>query len=154
MVRTLEEVGLFTFFGEGGKAMQENSTKGSWFLIMVSWEMDADGDAVKRFHQVYNYLNLRAPGMDKNEEDRKAAESLYNKHYPEDPLVEDDPVYDIVEGSLKPFNLIGRRKFVIICQTPSNRVLQRLSKMISLNVRISVDIFPATYVTELRDILR
>jgi hypothetical protein len=33
-------------------------------------------------------------------------------------------------------------------------VLQRLSKMISLGTHISVDIFPATYVTELRDILR
>ena len=154
MVRTLEEVGRFTFFGEGDKPMLANSKDGSWFMIMVSWEMGADGEAVQRFHQVYKYLNLRAPGMDENEDKRKEAEKVYNESYPKDPLVEDDPVYDIVQGSLKPLNLIGRRKLVIICQTPSNRVLQRLSKMISLNAHISVEIFPATYVTELRDLLR
>ncbi len=125
----------------------------NWFLIMVSWEMGADEVAVSRFHQVYMYLNVRAPGMDEDKRKRREAEDAYNECYKDDPIVTDDPVYDIVVGSLKPFNLIGRRKFVIICQTPSNRVLQRLSKMISLKAPINVEIFPATYVTELRDIL-
>lgn len=120
----------------------------NWFLIMVSWEMSADQEAVRRFHKVYKYLTMKAPGVNKD-----LARKDYNKIYPEDPIGDDDPVYEIVDNSLKPLNLIGRRKFIIICQTPSNRVLQRLSKMISLEAPISVEIFPATYVTELVDIL-
>ena len=131
--------------------MTVNSNDGSWFMIMVSWEMGADGEAVQRFHQVYMYLNIRAPNIGKDEQMKRQAE--YNESYPNDPVREDDPVYDIVEGSLKPLNLIGRRRFVIIFQTKSNKVLQRLSKMISLLAHITVEIFPATYVTELRDTL-
>lgn len=123
----------------------------NWFLIMVSWEMGADDEAVQRFSQVYMYLNIRAPDI--KEDEQKKRQEEYNKSYPDDPVREDDPVYEIVQGSLKPLNLIGRRRFVIILQTKSNKVLQRLSKMISLHAHITVEIFPATYVTELRGIL-
>jgi hypothetical protein len=141
-----------SLFGKGGDTM-ETGRHYNWFMIMVSWDMGADSEAVQRFIKVYMYLNVRAPGMDEHKDRQEAAVKAYNDAYKDDPIVEDDPVYDIVHGTLKPFNLIGRRRFVILFQTPSNRVLQRLSKMISLYAPINVEIFPATYVTELRDIL-
>ena len=130
---------------------REIPTEGNWFLIMVSWEAEADKDAVERFHQVYKYLNIRAPGIDPAERDRRKKE--YNGSYGEDLIVAGDPVDDIVEGTLMPLNLIGRRTFVIILQTPSSKVLQRLSKMISLYVNINVEIFPATHVHDLIGIM-
>jgi hypothetical protein len=134
----LEEVELFSFFGEGGRVME-----GNWFLIMCSWEMGADDVAVQRFHDVYDYLNILAPP----EEARKVRLAELRSNAPNDPRL------TLVPESLKSLNLIGRRKFVIICQTTSNRVLQALSRMISLGAPISVDIFPATYVHDLKDIL-
>jgi hypothetical protein len=130
---------------------REIPTEGNWYLIMVSWEAEADKDAVKRFHQVYKYLNIRAPRIDAME--REIRKKEYNGFYEEDLIMAGDPVDDIVEGTLMPLNLIGRRKFVIILQTPSSRVLQRLSKMISLYVNINVEIFPATHVHDLIGIM-
>jgi hypothetical protein len=134
--------------GKGGDTMEYH-----WFMIMVSWDIGADSEAVQRFAKVYLYLNVRAPYMDDHKDEQAAAVKTYNEAYKDDPIVGDDPIHEIVSGTLKPFNLIGRRRFVILLQTSSNRVLQRLSKMISLYAPIRVEIFPATYVTELKDIL-
>jgi hypothetical protein len=145
MVWTLEEVELFTFFGEGGRVMPVKSSDGNWFLIMCSWEMGEDAEAVQRFHAVYEYFTPLTPTD--NPEGRQEALAL---------LAKDDPRLSLVPDSLKSLNLIGRRKFVIICQIiseNSNRVLQALSRKISLGAPISVEIFPATYVHDLTNIL-
>ena len=123
--------------------MEEQRKQYNWFLIMSSWEKGADDEAVKRFHDVYKYLKVLAPPDDVRQ---KTLAQLARKN-PEDPRL------TLVPESLKALNLIGRRKFVIICQTTSNRVLQELSKMISLGASISVEIFPATYVYDLEAIL-
>jgi hypothetical protein len=156
---------ILTFSSKGGSVMadeQKGGEQNSWFLIMVSWEPGGDGEAVKRFHQVYMYLNIRAPFNTDDDEKKSAIQQGRKEEYEQylkdnelalETLDENDPVYDIVEDSIKALNLIGRRKFVIIFQTKSNRVLQRLSKIISLGTEISVEIFPATYVTELKELL-
>jgi len=125
--------------------LQANSSEGSWFLIMASWEIGADDKAVQRFHEVYEYLLPLAP-TDDPELRQKALAAL----------PKDDPRSTLVADSLKSLNLIGRRKFVIICQIlndKSNKWLQKLSKMISLGAHINVEIFPATYVHDLEAIL-
>ncbi len=126
--------------------LRANSTEGSWFLIMCSWEMGADDEAVKRFHEVYKYLRILAPP----DEVRKEALAKLAKENPNDLRL------TLVADSLKSLNLIGRRKFVIVCQIISpncNRMLQELSKMIGLGASINVEIFPATYVHDLEAIL-
>jgi len=126
--------------------MQGKSSDGSWFLITCSWEIGADDEAVKRFHEVYKYLRILAPPDNVRQ---KALAELARKN-PQDPRLQ------IVPESLKSLNLIGRRKFVIVCQIISshcNKVLQELSRMISLGAPISVEIFPATYVHDLEAIL-
>jgi len=110
----------------------------SWFLIMCSWEPDADGDAVAKFGVVYDYLQLLT-------DDQKLAE--FKKNNPDDPLV------DLDSDSFKAINLIGRRQFVIIGQAKSNRLQQHLALMIGLGTRIKVEVFPATYVHDLRTVL-
>jgi hypothetical protein len=142
----LEAVELFIFFREGGRVMQVKSSDGNWFLIMCSWEMGADAAAIQRFHDVYDYLRILSPP---DEVRQKALAELALK----DP---NDPRLTLVPESLKSLNLIGRRKFVIICQTTTNncnRVLQALSRIISLEAPISVEIFPATYVHDLINLL-
>jgi hypothetical protein len=119
-------------------------TEGSWFLIMVSWEAGADAAAQERFKEVFEYLNI-FKSEDPKARDEKLKE-LEKKH-PADPRLE------VVPDSLKALNLIGRRKFVIIFQTKSNKVLLALSKMISWSGPISVEIFPASYVFEVERIL-
>lgn len=118
--------------------MQETLTGYSWFLIMCSWEPDADGDAVAKFGVVYDYLQLLT-------DDQKLAE--FKKNNPDDPLV------DLDSDSFKAINLIGRRQFVIIGQAKSNRLQQHLALMIGLGTRIKVEVFPATYVHDLRTVL-
>jgi hypothetical protein len=105
--------------------------------------MGADEEAVKRFYEVYKYLRILAPPDDVRQKALAA-------------LPKDDPRLTLVADSLKSLNLIGRRKFVIVCQIISpncNKVLQELSKMISLYAPINVEIFPATYVHDLEAIL-
>jgi len=125
--------------------LQANSSEGSWFLIMASWEIGADDKAVQRFHEVYEYLLPLAP-TDDPELRQKALAAL----------PKDDPRSTLVADSLKSLNLIGRRKFVIICQIISpncNKLLQTLSRMIILDAPINVEIFPATFVHDLNAIL-
>jgi hypothetical protein len=129
--------------------MSEKPTEGNWFLIMVSWEAGADAEAIQRFYDVYDYLLPLAPANVIPEEirDRVKADPIQSP---------DDPRLGLVPASLKSLNLIGRRKFVIIGQTTSNnsnRVLQALSRKISLGAPISVEIFPATNVHDLIGIL-
>ena len=109
-----------------------------WFVIVSSWEAGADDAAVQRFHDVYQYLNVLAPDY------REKALAGLDKN---------DPRRDIVPETLRALNLIGRRKFMIICQTRSNRVLQELSKKISLGAPVNVEIFPATNVHDLEALL-
>ena len=109
-----------------------------WFVVVSSWEAGADDAAVQRFHDVYKYLNVLAP------ERREKALAGLERH---------DPRLDIVPESLRALNLIGRRKFMIICQARSTRVLQELSKKISLGAPINVEIFPATNVHDLEALL-
>lgn len=111
---------------------------GNWFLIMTSWEIGADEVAIERFHKVYEYLmplmkdDWRKEMMEIDQQDARLA---------------------FTSGTVKALNLIGRRTFIIIGQTRSNRVLQLLSRMISLKAPISVEIFPATDVHDLKDLL-
>jgi hypothetical protein len=142
----LKDVELFTFLGEGGSVMEMNSSKGNWFLIECSWQMGADAEAIQRFREVYKYLLPLA-----STDDPKVRQVAIERAAKEDPLL-----LNVVPDSLKSLNLIGRRKFVIICQIlndKSNKWLQKLSKMISLEAPISVEIFPATYVHDLEAIL-
>lgn len=123
--------------------MDVKSTEGNWFLIMCTWEMGADDIAVQRFHDLYDYLRILAPPDDVRQ---KAL----------DALPRDDPRLTLVPDSLKSLNLIGRRTFVIVCQIiseKSNKLLQELSKRMSLGAPISVEIFPATFVHDLLDVL-
>jgi len=134
--------------GKGGGAIPKSS-EGNWFLIMASWEMGADAEAIQRFYDVYHYLLPLAPS--------DAIPGEIRDRIKEDPILDpDDPRSSLVPTSLKSLNLIGRRKFVIIGQTTSNnsnRVLQALSRKISLGAPINVEIFPATYVHDLIGIL-
>jgi hypothetical protein len=108
--------------------------EGNWFLIMVSWDWDADQDAIRKFQWVYKYLNA------------------YNVKAEWDKVKADDPRKAIDFDSLKALNLIGQRKFVIIGRTRSNVVLQEISANITLQTAIRVDVFPATYVHEFKKI--
>jgi hypothetical protein len=128
--------------------MFEERSEGNWFLIMASWGIDADEKAKERFYDVYDYLRLLAPP----EKIPKVMQGIKRDSVPG----EDDLLMDIVPGSLKSLNLIGRRKFVIVCKIkPSggNRLLQTLSKKISFGAPISVEIFPATDVHDLIGIM-
>ena len=99
----------------------------NWFLIMCSWDPDADKQAIDRFQWVYNYyLNV------------------YDARLKEIP--DEDPRKDLDFYNLIALNLIGQRKFVIIGRTKSNRVLQEISSNVTLETSIRVDVFPATYV--------
>jgi hypothetical protein len=104
----------------------------NWFMIMVSWDWNADQDAISKFQWVYNYLN--AYNVPEKWEKIKA-----------DP---NDHRNAIDFESLKAINLIGQRKFVIIGRTASNKVLQEISANITLHTAIKVDVSPATYVHE------
>ena len=121
-------------FGQGGNTM-DTGKHYNWFLIMCSWDWGTDKVALERFVEVFRYLNKR---------DKQAWEKVIA-----DP---DDPRHALDFDSLKALNLIGQRKFVIIGRTTSNRVLQELSSMITLETAIRVDVFPATYVREFAEI--
>ena len=118
--------------------MQQTLPGYSWFLITCSWEPDADADAVNKFGGVYDYLNLLT-------DDNKLKE-FRNKN-------PTDPLFDLDSDSFKALNLIGRRQFVIIGQATSNRLQQKLALDIGLGTRIKVEVFPATYVHDLRTVL-
>ena len=115
---------------------QTKTLKGhSWFLITCSWEPGADVEAEDRFIKTYKYLDeLSTDGW-------------------RDKLDTDDPRLDLDSESLRAFNLIGRRQFVVIGQTRSNRVLQELAIKIGLGAPIRVDVFPATLVHDLYNIM-
>jgi hypothetical protein len=127
--------------------MPEIATEGSWFLIMVSWEVGADAAAQKRFGEVLKYLRIFKCEDLTNPKDVAARDKALKG------LKKGDFRLEIVPNSLKAINLIGRRKFVIIFQVKSNKVLLALSKMISWSAPISVEIFPASYVFEVESIL-
>jgi hypothetical protein len=112
--------------------MMEEQKQYNWFLIMCSWDWNADQDAIKKFQWVYNYLNA------------------YNvkEQWEEISANANDPRNALDFDSLKALNLIGQRKFVIIGQTTSNKVLQEISSHVTLETAIRVDVFPATYVHE------
>jgi len=103
----------------------------SWFMIMCSWELGADDEAVQNFNKLYEYLNV-----------------LTDEKW-RDKLNPNDFRLDLDSESIIALNLIGRRKFVIICQARSNKVLQELSKRVSLRAPVKVEIFPATTVHDL-----
>jgi hypothetical protein len=160
MVLSIAGGRAFHLFREGGKVMTAKksegkedrvipkSSEGNWYLIMCSWETGADDEAVQRFHHLYTYFSILTPTKDpKVREDALAKLKSHDPH---------DPRLTLVPESLKSLNLIGRRKFVIICQITSencNRELQTLSREISLGAPVSVEIFPATYVHDLIGVL-
>ena len=104
----------------------------NWFMITVSWDWNADQDAINKFQWVYNYLN--AYNVPEKWRKIKADPNDYRNAIDFD--------------SLKAINLIGQRKFVIIGRTTSNKVLQEMSSNITLHTAVKVDFFPATYVHE------
>lgn len=118
--------------------MQQTLPGHSWFMIMCSWEPDADGEAVKKFGAVYDYLQLLT-------DDQKLTE--FENRNP------DDPLFDLDLDSFKALNLIGRHQFVFIGQATSNRLQQKLALDIGLGTHIKVEVFPATYVHDLRKVL-
>jgi len=127
--------------------MSEEQTKGSWFMIMVNWEAGADAEAQESFKEVFDYLKIF---KSQDAKDRDHRDEELNKIKEKNPA---DPLLEIVPDSLRGLNLIGRRKFVIILQTKSNRVLLELSKMIAWGRHISVEIFPASYVFEVHEVM-
>jgi hypothetical protein len=112
--------------------MKREEKQYNWFLIMCSWDWNADQDAFKKFQWVYNYLNAYN------------VKDLWEK-ISADP---NDHRNALDFDSLKGLNLIGQRKFVIIGRTTSNKVLQEISSNVTLQTSIRVDVFPATYVHE------
>jgi hypothetical protein len=115
---------------------QTETLKGhSWFLMMFSWEPGADVEAEERFIKAYKYL------------DELSADDWRDK------LDTDDPRLDLDSESLRALNLIGRRKFVVIGQSTSNRVLQELALKVGLGAPIKVEVFPATFVHDLYKIM-
>ena len=118
---------FLTFWGKGGRVMPQTKTLDghSWFMLTASWEPDADSKALNVFGNVYKMLKDFGTTSQKPE------------------------LQDLDPDSLKALNLIGRRKFVIIGQTQSNIPLQYLSREISLQQPVKVEIFPATYVHDL-----
>jgi len=110
----------------------EQKDKYNWFLIMCSWDSNADKDALKRFGRLYDYLDIYPDRWDK--------------------LPDEDPRKALDIKELKALNLIGQRKFVIIGRTRSNRVLQKISSDITLETAIRVEVFPATYVREFKEV--
>ena len=123
----------------------------SWYLIMVSWEMDDEIRAIHKFKNLYRYLSPLTPT------DVKIDQKVKDWVGPIPELGgDDDPRRDIVDGSLKPLNLNGSRKFVIIFKIKpdrSHRIVTEISARISLNAPIKVEIFPATYVHDLVRVL-
>ena len=118
--------------------MQKTLRNHSLFMIVCSWEPEEDAIAVERFGKLYGYLNML------NNSDKLAALQKQNPY---------DPLFDIDADSFKAINLIGRREFVLIGQASSNRLEQRIALDIGLGSRIKVEVFPATYVHDLRSIL-
>ena len=118
--------------------MQKTLTGYSWFMIVCSWEPEEDDDAVKKFGAVYDYLQPL--------NDDKTLKEFENE-------IPDDPLLDLDPDSFKALNLIGRRQFVLIGQATSNRLQQKLALEIGLGTRIKVEVFPATYVHDLRGVL-
>jgi hypothetical protein len=112
--------------------MMEEQKQYNWFLIMCSWDWNADQDAIKKFQWVYNYLNA----YNVKEQWKRISANV------------DDFRNALDFDSLKGLNLIGQRKFVIIGRTTSNKVLQEISSNVTLGTAIRVDVFPATYVHE------
>jgi hypothetical protein len=110
--------------------MMEEQKQYNWFLIMCSWDWNADADALKKFQWVYRYLNVY--------NDKDEWQKLVNNP--------NDPRNAMDFGSLRALNLIGKRIFVIIGRTTSNNVLQEISSNITLETAIRVELFPATYV--------
>jgi len=110
--------------GLQGLSTLETKEGYSWFLILCSWEYDADRMAMVKWQEVYNWFK-----PDKPEELPPLRKEIAN------------------EGLLA-LNLIGKRKFVIAGQAKSNKPLQELSSMITLGTPIKVDVFAATNVFE------
>ena len=59
---------------------------------------------------------------------------------------------DIADQGLTALNLIGERQFMIAGQTKSNRPLQEISSMVTLNTPITVEVFAATNVFDFGEI--
>jgi hypothetical protein len=96
---------------------------------MVSWDWEADKDALEKFDWVYRYIT-KGSG---------------------DPLA--DHAREALDfGKLWALNLIGKRKFVIVGRTRSNNVLQVISSKITLGTAIRVEVFPATYVHDFKGV--
>jgi len=118
--------------------MQKTLKGYSWFMIMCSWEPEADEEAVKIFDRTYQYLKALTSD--------KLLDELRNKNA-------DDPLFDLDTDSFKAINLIGRRQFVMIGQSRSNRLQQKLALDIGLGTRVKVDVFPATFVHDLEEVM-
>lgn len=98
----------------------------SWFLIVCSWDYEADDKATAKWVDVFNWFR------DKSDQ-AEAAGSLRN---------------EIADEGLLALNLIAKRQFVIACQAKSNKPLQQVASMITLGTAIQVDVFAATNVFE------
>lgn len=100
---------------------------GSWFLILCSWEYEHDAVALEKFDKVWKYF-------------KKLEKAKFREHIQGDDILA--------------LNLIGKRKFVIAGRATSNKPLQELSKMITWETAIKVDVFAATNVFEFENIYK
>ncbi len=115
----------------------------NWFVILCSWELEAEDEAVERFNDVYEYLNIlrNARWLDEQEKLELGGKDT-------------DTRYALDRDSLKALNLIGRRKFVFVFQSKSHKILLELSKRIGLNSPIKVEVLPAVHVHDVYGALK
>ncbi|MEJ2588092.1 MAG: hypothetical protein P8165_11060 [Deltaproteobacteria bacterium] len=101
----------------------------NWYVIVCSWELEDEEEAISRFNNFYLYLN-----------------KLRDEEWVSDKRNSEDIRLNLDSESLLALNLIGRRKFLIICQSKSHKILLEMSKMIGLRSPVKVEVLPAIHV--------
>lgn len=101
----------------------------NWYVILCSWELEDEEEAVTRFNDFYLYLD-----------------KLRDEKWIRDESNSEDIRLHLDDDSLLALNLIGRRKFLIVCQSKSHKILLELSKRIGLRSPVKVEVLPAVHV--------
>jgi len=101
------------------------------FIFNIRWEHDADETALNKFQDIFDLIE-----NEKRRDER------------------DDLLAGIDFDSLRAFNLIGRRHFMLIGWTNTNKALQNLSLILTLGASISVEVVPATEVHTLDEVVK
>jgi hypothetical protein len=101
------------------------------FIFNIRWEHGADETALNKFQEIFDLIE-----NEKRTEER------------------DDLLKGMDFDSLRAFNLIGRRHFMLIGWTNSNKALQNLSMILTLGAAISVEVVPATEVHTFDEVVK